>query len=142
MTFAASEEGARLVRFGFHRRRDVRQDENNFTLLPRQVSVPVVEMPVVVVPAGLADVLTPGVLMPIVVMRVVVAGVVVMPVVARRRILCRLCILFGGLLAADQAARGGSENSVMSGVMPGDAANHRALDAAFGGGRGGEGQRR
>jgi hypothetical protein len=38
------------------------------------------------------------------------------------------------VVAAVEAAGGGAEHPVMSGIVAGDAADHRALDAALGGG--------
>jgi hypothetical protein len=42
---------------------------------------------------------------------------------------------FVGLVAADDAARGGAEDTVMTGKVPRGAAHQRAFDAAFGIGR-------
>src|SRR5512135_840659 len=49
-----------------------------------------------------------------------------------------LLLLIGAMTAVD-AARGGAEQAVMAGIVAGDAADHRSLDAALGvGGLGGQ----
>ncbi len=47
-----------------------------------------------------------------------------------RRILHRLFVLLGSV-TADQTSGGGAEDGVVAGIMSGDAADDRALDAAF-----------
>jgi hypothetical protein len=43
-----------------------------------------------------------------------------------------LLLAFVGFVTAVQATRGGTQHAMMAGIMTGDAADHRPLDAALG----------